>query len=74
MSNRYDRLKENKNNKATAWVYDRHYGWINVNQYLQDIKKMLKCFDKKLKRPVNGCVPVSWVCPNLEQVCQKRSF
>ncbi|NLJ77547.1 MAG: hypothetical protein GX325_09885 [Peptococcaceae bacterium] len=53
MGNRYDWLKENKNNKATtAWVYDRHYGcgWINVSQYLRDIKKMLQCLDKKYKK------------------------
>ncbi|MFX4261087.1 hypothetical protein ACOBQJ_02675 [Pelotomaculum propionicicum] len=46
MNNKTDQFKPDY---ATTWVYDERIGWIDINQYLKDIKKMLKELNIKLK-------------------------
>jgi len=50
MSDKYDSMKTNNNFKATTWVYDENTGWIDINQYLRDVKKMLKRLNMELKK------------------------
>lgn len=50
MSDKYDSMKTNNNYKATTWVYDENTGWIDINQYLRDVKKMLKRLNMELKK------------------------
>lgn len=46
MNNKTDQFKKDY---ATTWVYDERMGWIDINQYLKDIKEMLKELNLKLK-------------------------
>jgi hypothetical protein len=50
MDDKHDRSETSKNHKVTTWVYDENMGWIDINQYLRDIKKMLKRLNSELKR------------------------
>lgn len=50
MSNKYDHFKKNDSRQVTTWVYDEKTGWIDINQFLKDIKRMQKKFYDKLKR------------------------
>ncbi len=50
MSDKYDSMKTNNSFKATTWVYDENTGWIDINQYLRDVKKMLKRLNMELKK------------------------
>lgn len=34
----------------TAWAYDEDRGWININMFLQNIKKIEEELNKKLKK------------------------
>ncbi|MDD2554574.1 MAG: hypothetical protein PHP51_08380 [Desulfotomaculaceae bacterium] len=50
MSDNYDYRKTGHNHKATTWVYDENIGWIDINQYLRDVKQMLKRLNTELKK------------------------
>lgn len=50
MDDKHDRSETSKNHKVTTWVYDDNMGWIDINQYLRDIKKMLKRLNTELKK------------------------
>jgi len=49
MSNKYDHFKRNDSRQVTTWVYDEKAGWIDINQFLKDIKRMQKKLNVKLK-------------------------
>lgn len=50
MGNQSARGKRGSQPAGTAWVYDDESGWINVNTFLNKIKKIEEELNKKLKK------------------------
>lgn len=50
MNKKSDYLKRNDSQPVTTWVYDEKIGWIDINQFLKDIKRLHKKLDVKLKK------------------------